>query len=92
MEPQDTGAHDRPGRRPLLTVAAVALAIAAVPAGVALAGSGGESSGGEAQAPDATFIQDQAPRGETPPGDGDRRDGHDCPKDRQGQSSGTTAL
>jgi hypothetical protein len=78
-----------PRLRPLLTVLAVALAVAAVPAGVALAGSGGESSGSGAQVPDATSIQESAPgdRGGDRP-DGEGRDGHDCPKDRQGEGPG----
>jgi nitrous oxide reductase len=89
MEEERAG---RPRRRGLVTALAVAAAIAAVPAGVALAGSdnSGQSSGGEAQSgPDATSIQ------ATPPGDGNRDrdgDGRDCPKDRQGDSSDTTEL
>jgi hypothetical protein len=79
--------RERPRRgRALLTVLAVSVAIAAVPAGVALAGSGGSdgasgTAGTEVQAPDR--------------GDGDRRD---CPKGHQdgqgerGGSSDTTAL
>ena len=84
--------RQRPRGRALLTVLAVAAAIAAVPAGVALAGSddSGQASGTEGQT--GTFeVQDQAPDR----GDGDRRD---CPKDHQdgqgdqGGSSDSTAL
>jgi hypothetical protein len=66
------------GGRALLTVLAVAAAIAAVPAGVALAGSGGSA--------EIQSEEGQAPEGQAPnPGDGDRRD---CPKDRQGDQGG----
>jgi hypothetical protein len=83
----DDEAPHAPRRRSALIAVVAALAVAAVPAGVALAGSGGQSSGSEGQVPDAATIQDR--------GQGDRngdRDGHDCPKDRQGESSDTTAL
>jgi hypothetical protein len=75
----------RPRRgRALLTVLAVAAAVAAVPAGVALAGSGdsGQASGSEAPSGGGTTeVQSEAPDR----GDGDRRD---CPKDRQGDEGG----
>jgi hypothetical protein len=69
----------RRGRR-FLAAIAVAGAIAAVPAGVALAGDSGgsgEPSGGEAQS--GRTIQSTQPDR-----DGDRRD---CPKDRQGNEA-----
>jgi hypothetical protein len=77
---EDGAAPRRPGR--LLTVLAVAGAIAAVPAGVALAGGSDQPSGVEGQAgPDATQIQSTTPDR----ADGQRdRDREDCPeKDRQ---------
>jgi hypothetical protein len=83
-------AHPRRGRR-LLTALAVAAAIAAVPAGVALAGGSGQPSGIEGQSgSDASEIQSTAPdggeRGDGQRGDGDR-DPRDCPKDREGERS-----
>jgi hypothetical protein len=70
----------RPRRgRVLLTVLAVAAAVAAVPAGVALAGSGGSEQ--------STVQQGEAPDRGAPEGrDGDRRD---CPKDREGDQPGS---
>jgi hypothetical protein len=73
--------NQRPRRgRPFLAAIAVAGAIAAVPAGVALAGDSGgsgEPSGSEAQS--GRTIQSTQPDR-----DGDRRD---CPKDRQGNEA-----
>ena len=83
---EEDGPTPRRGRR-LLTVLAVAGAIAAVPAGVALAGGSDQPSGIEGQAgPDATQVQSN-----TPPdrGDGQRdggRDREDCPE-KDGRSS-----
>jgi hypothetical protein len=81
----EDGARPARGRR-LLTALAVAAAVAAVPAGVALAGSSGGSdqpSGIEAQSgPDTTGVQNEQGR----PDRRDRdHDGRNCPKDRQGQ-------
>jgi hypothetical protein len=79
----EDGARPARGRR-LLTALAVAAAVAAVPAGVALAGSSGGSdqpSGIEAQSgPDTTGVQNEQGR----PDRRDRdHDGRNCPKDRQ---------
>jgi hypothetical protein len=79
----EDGARPARGRR-LLTALAVATAVAAVPAGVALAGSSGGSdqpSGIEAQSgPDTTGVQNEQGR----PDRRDRdHDGRNCPKDRQ---------
>ncbi|MEA2454555.1 MAG: hypothetical protein QOI45_817 [Thermoleophilaceae bacterium] len=81
----EDGARPARGRR-LLTALAVATAVAAVPAGVALAGSSGGSdqpSGIEAQSgPDTTGVQNEQGR----PDRRDRdHDGRNCPKDRQGR-------
>jgi hypothetical protein len=81
----EDGARPARGRR-LLTALAVAAAVAAVPAGVALAGSSGGSdqpSGIEAQSgPDTTGVQNEQGR----PDRRDRdHDGRNCPKDRQGR-------
>ena len=69
----------RRGRR-LITLLAVAGALAAVPAGVALAGGsdGSTSSGSEGQSGATTIQQEAQP-------DGERPDRGDCPeKDGQG--------
>ena len=70
--------NSNPRRRRLVGAVVVAAALAAVPAGAALAesGCGGTGGGTEGQ---ATFrdVQQSQPR------DGDR-DGRDCPEDRQG--------
>lgn len=79
---EEDGASPRRGRR-FLTVLAVAAAVAAVPAGVALAGGSDQPSGIEGQAgPDASQVQSTTPdRGERQR-DGDRED---CPEHRQGE-------
>ena len=65
--------NSNPRRRRLVTAVVVADALAAVPAGVALAESGGGGTEGQATARDG---QQSEPR------DGDR-DRRDCPEDRQ---------
>ena len=78
---EEDGANPRRGRR-LVAVLAVAAAIAAVPAGVALAGGSDQPSGIEGQAgPDATQVQSTAPDR----GDGRGDDREDCPEHRQGE-------
>jgi nitrous oxide reductase len=74
--------NSNPRRRRLVGVVAVVGALAAVPAGAALAESGGggtERQGGGGAEGQATFRDAQ----QSQPRDGDR-DGRDCPEDRQG--------
>lgn len=91
---EEEGATPRRGPRRLLTVLAVVAAVAAVPAGVALAGGSDQPSGIEAQSgPDASQVQSTAPDR----GDGQRgHDREDCPEKDQGaqgsSQEGTTEL
>jgi len=88
----DDDASKPPRGRRLLTALAVVAAVAAVPAGVALAGGSDEPSGIEGQAgPDAAGVQSTTPergdreRGEGQ-GDGQRGgDREDCPEGRHGK-------
>jgi hypothetical protein len=67
----------RRGRR-LLTALAAAGLLAAVPAGVALAGSGGSGGDDPSSRGSAIQVQSTAPDGQQPDG----RDGRDCPEHR----------